>query len=190
MKKIILGSVILLLVGSILMILFSKQVYINECKDSIKDYDFTVKNVEKLDAKLSKQKYSYSTATDKKYITVIVYRNQKASAQQYLIKENDNIDLLINKTSQLVISLPAISKTDSSWNVEGLSENYLAFMKKSKTDIPNPIFLKNNTDQSYDRENIYFDAYRSGSESFTLSYEDNSGKKDIHFNVNILEPIF
>ncbi|MDT8717758.1 protease inhibitor I42 family protein [Clostridium sp. 19966] len=187
-KKLILVPLIMLFIFAIFYSL--KQVYFDDKDSNHVNYDFRISNLKDMDKSLSRQSYYYTVSSDKVYIALITYKENKASMKQYLVNENGSIDLTISKDNNFIISLHANSTIAYTWNIKSsLNNKVIKFDKKSSISIPTPKSDYGKDGVNHSRENFYFNTLNAGSEKIDLRYESkvrkNSEFIDITFDINI-----
>lgn len=181
------NSIFILILTLLLFIIgCSNNVMLDEENSSLLNYDFKISNDEKIDNILSKQQYSYSTSTDKKFIAVIIYDSENAYIKQYLTNNNETLDLSIPKNSNFLISLPANQTIAYTWNIKNdLKNNVIKFENSSLIKINTPKSEKGKDGVNYDRQNFYYKSIESGNQNLILRYEHQTEERDDFFDINL-----
>lgn len=180
----------LLLIFLVFAICCSLNVLLDEQNSKLPNYNFKIGDLKNIDKTLSKQKYSYSTDVDKKYVAVITYQSKTASTNQYLVTKDGTVDLTVPKGSLLIVSLPANRTVAYAWNIKNSIDNgVIKLINRSWIDIPISESEKDKTGVSYDRQNFYFKPLKSGAEKIVMRYEHQTIQNDeffeLTFNVKI-----
>lgn len=162
----------------------SKNILLDEQDSNLLNYNFKIANLKNIDKTLSNQKYSYSTNTDKKYISVITHHSKNATINQYLINKDGKVDLTIDKDSNFIISLPANRTITYTWNIKNsIDKGIIQLDNRSWIDIPIPKSEKGNDGTSYDRQNFYFNPIKEGNEKIVMRYEHETEQRDEYFEI-------
>ena len=165
-----------------------RNLIINNEKDVQTDYSFKITEKDNLKSVLSKQKYYYTTDSDKKYISVITCKSDTAVMNQFLTKNGDVIELEMPYDSTVVISLPANRTIAYGWSLDNMNDNSLlqpydySWIKITRNIIG---IIKDG--ENYDRQNFYFKASGAGNEDFTVRYQnmsDQSMENEDCFEIN------
>jgi predicted secreted protein len=162
------------------------------CSQNLLLYNFKISDLNNIDNTLRKQRYSYSTNTDKKYAAVITYQSKNATMNQYFVNKDGTVDLTIPKNSLFIVSLPANRTIAYTWNIKNSIDNgIIHFENRSWIDIPMPKSSKRTTGDNYDRQNFYFKPLKSGSEKLVMRYEPQTEQSnycfEVTFNIKIEE---
>lgn len=183
---------IFILIGTITIIVllfvikYSKHVFVDKYNDKLLNYNFKISNFNKEDKILSRQRYAYTTRLVEKYIAVIIVQSHKASIKQYLIKNNEVLNLSIPQNCQFVISLYANRTITYTWNIKNnIDNNIIKLESRSWIDIPTPISERGYKGTSYDRQNLYFKSLKTGNEKIIMKYEHITKKDSEPFNITL-----
>lgn len=176
----------LLIVFLVVMIGCSKNVFLDEQSSKLLNYDFKISDIRNIDKTLSKQRYSYSTYIDKKFVAVIIYKSKNASMQQFSINKDGTVDLTISKNANFIISLPANRTITYSWNIKNdIDSGIVQFENWSWIDIPMPKAEKGSTGTNYDRQNFYFKPLKQGNQKIVIRYEHQTEQRDEFFEITL-----
>ncbi|WBW96169.1 protease inhibitor I42 family protein [Oceanirhabdus sp. W0125-5] len=168
------------------------QSQVRKNPDKLLEYNFSYDDISKINKKLSKQKYSYSTKTNKNIISIISLDNGKAYVKEYIINDNEVKDIEISK-KDFIISLHANSTILYTWNIKNSShlKTDEIFELKSKKTIGIP-FSTDADGENYNRENFLFEVKKEGTQKIVLRYEhcENAEKlkddyNEITFNLKV-----
>ncbi|MDF2883900.1 MAG: hypothetical protein K0R54_4465 [Clostridiaceae bacterium] len=183
-KKSILGLLIVLLVFTTGC---SQNVLLDEQNSKLLNYNFKISDLNNVDKTLSKQRYSYSTNTDKRYVAVITYQSKNATINQYLVDKDGAVDVSIPKGSFFIVSLPANRTITYTWNIKNSIDNgIIHFEDRSWIDIPMSKSSKGTTGENYDRQNFYFKPLKSGNEKLVMRYEHQTGQENDFFKLLLI----
>lgn len=182
-KKYILG---MLIISLILVIGCSKNVFLDEQNGKLLNYNFKISRFSNIEKTLEKQRYSYSTNIDKKYVAVITYKSKKATIKQYAVSRDELLDVTVPIGSSFVISLPANRTIAYTWNIKNNIDNKIInFENRSWIRIPMPKAFRGMEGSNYDRQNFYFKPLKSGSEKLVMRYEHKNEERDEFFEITI-----
>ncbi|MBU5454470.1 protease inhibitor I42 family protein [Caproiciproducens sp. MSJ-32] len=162
----------------------SENVLLDEQNSKRLNYNFKISDLKNIDQTLSKQRYSYSTNVDKRYVAVITYQSKNATIKQYLVNKDGIVELTIPKDSPFIISLHANRTITYTWNVKNSIDNELIKLEnRSWINVPIPKSEKDKDGANYDRQNFYFKSLKSGSEKLVMRYEHQSEHRDEFFEI-------
>ena len=183
---------IFILIGTVTIIVllfvikYSKHVFVDEYNDKLLNYNFRISNLNKADKILSRQRYAYTTKLGEKYAAVIIVQSHNASIKQYLIKNNEVLNLSIPQNCQFIISLYANRTITYTWNIKNnIDNNIIKLESRSWMDIPMPRRDWGSTGTSYDRQNFYFKPLKTGKQKIIMKYEHITQKNSEPFNITL-----
>lgn len=163
----------------------SKNILFDEQDSKSLNYKFKIQDLDNIDKTLQKQKYSYSTNRENKYIAIITYKSKDASMNQYIIDNNGTKELTIPEDTEFIISLDRNSTITYTWNIKNNIDNgIIKLLQQSFIDIPTGT-KKPKPGEDYDRQNLYFKSLKSGNEKLVLRYEHNTDPKNEYFEITL-----
>ena len=155
---------------------------LDEDNSNLLNYNFKISDYKRIDNTLSNQNYAYSSSVDKQYIAIIKYNSKNASIEQYLINDNDTLDLVVPKESNFIISLYANRIISYTWNIKNeLNNDIIEFENRSWIEISAPKSYKGQDGLNYDRQNFYFKSIASGKQELVMRYEHQVEEREDFF---------
>ena len=176
----------------------SKQVIVDPKNSKNQNYDFIILNDNCIDKTMGTQRYVYTTTCGKIYIAAAIYKpiaimtdhSKNAAMKQYLVDNNETLNLTISKDSKFIISLPANHTIAYTWNIKNdINNGIIQYTDRSWIHIPLPKQDWDKCGADYGRQNFFFKPLKSGNEKVVMRYEHQTQQRkqffEITFNIKI-----
>lgn len=165
---------------------FEKNSFLRDESNDLISPDFKISDIEDIDETLSKQSYYSYDKVGKRYISIIVYKDETASMKHYLVENYGEVDITIPRGHKFIISLGASRTVAYTWNIKNdIEKGVIQFKGASWMEVPLPEALRGNIGVSNDRQNFFFKPIKKGRQKVILRYEHNSEKRSEYFEVTL-----
>lgn len=123
--------------------------------------------------------FKKSSKNDEIYAYLI---SDKAIKTEYLIKNNDEININLTNTNEFSLYLPYNSSYN--WCVQLPNDGILHLDKQYIKNSRIPIYDWNKNKSDFLMDVLRFEKFKNGNETITFIYSDNESNKLFKFNVN------
>ena len=109
----------------------------------------------------------------------IYIKKKKADLNEFVIENNNILDIEVTSDSDFIISLPYNQVVAYNWNVVSeLSESNIKLLNITEVNLPYPKEDRGKMGIDYSRRNFYFRAAEPGTQPITFKYEHNEKEND------------
>jgi len=152
-----------------------KQVIKYRVGEELLEYIFNYDDISEVDDILSKQDYIYSGQSYNYIVSVIVLDNKKAKVKEYEINNLYPTNISVPQNKEFIISFPSNAMINCTWDVDMKpNSKTMEFVKKTYIKIPTPRKFHGRDGLNFNRENLYFKSFNSGTEKIVMKYRDNT----------------